>query len=253
MKISTLLNDYKKSYPAGEITFPLKEDINEIVLDIPTPEAIVSAVQISWNQDQPIILKSYYVPNARADKPGNFDIKAIAKILSTGNFSQVITADIHSPVSKKILEESLGDKFMMLTAAQILNSSDYDVHDVDCVIAPDKGAITRAGEVAWRNGKPLIKAEKVRNQETGRITHYQIDNPQGYRTGLVVDDICDGGATFKILAQSLPDMKLDMYVTHGVFSGNANNNLEPYSRIITTDSLSSCRNLNHLNQTIIQL
>jgi ribose-phosphate pyrophosphokinase len=56
---------------------------------------------------------------------------------------------------------------------------------------------------------------------------------------LVVDDLCDGGATFLALADALADVVADagLYVSHGVFSKGLDALLGRYGRIITTDSI----------------
>jgi ribose-phosphate pyrophosphokinase len=99
----------------------------------------------------------------------------------------------------------------------------------DIIIAPDKGAVTRARNVALRAKKKLIICEKEREMDTGRIIRYSIGNDEiqyapeeleGKRA-LIVDDICDGGATFIILCEALRKAKVSligMFVTHGIFS-----------------------------------
>jgi ribose-phosphate pyrophosphokinase len=54
-----------------------------------------------------------------------------------------------------------------------------------------------------------------------------------------VDDICDGGGTFLGLAEAtgLPWSRVDLYVSHGVFSKNALKNLsEKFEYVYTTNS-----------------
>lgn len=68
---------------------------------------------------------------------------------------------------------------------------------------------------------PFIHGEKVRDQSTGRITSYEVvGNPKGKRV-LIVDDICDGGATFITLAKALLGQgatEVHLFVSHGIFS-----------------------------------
>lgn len=108
----------------------------------------------------------------------------------------------------------------------------------DTIIAPDKGAIERAEQVAAVFHTPLVVAEKVRDLATGQIVHYNLPDIEGARKVLVVDDICDGGATFELLAASLPgDTERHLYVTHGLFSRGVTHLLEQYEWIITTNSV----------------
>lgn len=66
---------------------------------------------------------------------------------------------------------------------------------------------------------------------------------------LVIDDICDGGATFIKLAEYLKEqcttVKLNMalHVSHGIFSKGLDSLLEHYNHIYTTDSF--CNFIEH--------
>lgn len=109
----------------------------------------------------------------------------------------------------------------------------------DGVIAPDNGAMDRALNMSRYLGDTVcITADKVREFSTGKILKYDIR--MLYEPGeryLVVDDICDGGATFNILADSVPkDVKLDLWVSHGIFSRGIDAISPRYERIFTTDS-----------------
>jgi ribose-phosphate pyrophosphokinase len=108
----------------------------------------------------------------------------------------------------------------------------------DTIIAPDKGAIDRAKNVAAIFHTPLVVADKVRDLSTGQITHYEIPRIDGASKVLVIDDICDGGATFELLAKALPvACERHLYVTHGLFSRGTKHLLEAYDEIITTNSV----------------
>lgn len=105
----------------------------------------------------------------------------------------------------------------------------------DSVCFPDAGAAKR-----YRTSKPVIVGEKVRDQSTGKITHYSISGDVNADDRvLVVDDICDGGATFVMLGQSIKSLNVGLYVSHGIFSrgqDGVNYLREYYDEIITTDS-----------------
>jgi ribose-phosphate pyrophosphokinase len=107
----------------------------------------------------------------------------------------------------------------------------------DGVIAPDKGAVDRAGAVARRLGVALLIAGKVRDSATGKLSGFTA--PEGLEAGryLLVDDICDGGGTFAGLAQAIreaqPDAELHLWVTHGLFTGRWRENLLPHFASIT--------------------
>lgn len=116
----------------------------------------------------------------------------------------------------------------------------------DTVCFPDQGALDKYAASEDDGGIELaglnvIHGHKVREQTSGKITHYEI---VGMASGkvLVVDDICDGGATFMLLATALEKQdpeSVDLYISHGVFSkgqDGINALLQKYDRVICTDS-----------------
>lgn len=56
---------------------------------------------------------------------------------------------------------------------------------------------------------------------------------------LIVDDICDGGATFLKIAKELPNTNLYLYVTHGIFSKGLGDLSRYFIKIFSTDSFPS--------------
>lgn len=119
--------------------------------------------------------------------------------------------------------------------------------DVRGIIAPDQGAHWRAQQFARDYPRArLIQCTKERNPQTGALSNYRF--PEGeYPPGryVVVDDICDGGGTFNLLADAFsrsvgyrerPWYTLELFVSHGIFSKGITNISPLYSRIYTTDS-----------------
>ena len=106
------------------------------------------------------------------------------------------------------------------------------------VLAPDKGAVERASKAAEALGLPLFTAAKTRDFDTGQLTNFEVPElPQSGRI-LVVDDICDGGGTFRGLATAagIGRDRLGLWVSHGIFSGAAGELTEHFAEIFTTDS-----------------
>lgn len=100
----------------------------------------------------------------------------------------------------------------------------------DAIVYPDEGAAVRYARVSSdiAPSSAHIWANKVRNQSTGQIEGIEVD-ARGAKNVLVIDDICDGGATFIALAEKLKDQgvqKLSLYVTHGLFTKG----IEPLAR-----------------------
>lgn len=196
------------------------------------------------------VLIAPYIPGARADRGTPFGARTYAKFIAEMWFDQIITYDPHSPV---IIEEldlwrQEDGILTVLNPEDVLNSRNSKIvmpNIYDGVIAPDKGAVDRAQGVADQFMVPLFTAEKTRDFETGKLSGFSIELPKT-GTFLIVDDICDGGGTFLGLAGVVPkDVKLDLYVSHGVFSKNALLNLPlKFHKVFTTNSYAPTRHLN---------
>lgn len=161
-------------------------------------------------------LRLPYLPYGRQDKEisndSTFALRTFAKLLNTLSFQEVIIVDPHSYVALDEIENSRSS----YPAATLRLVMDKTENDLLCY--PDKGAREK---YAKANNYAFIYGEKVRDQETGNITSYKlIGDPKGMNV-LIVDDICDGGATFKLLAKDLlaaGATEVNLFVTHGIFS-----------------------------------
>lgn len=179
-----------------------------------------------------------YLPAARSDKGAPIGAITYASMLAVSEIDKLICVDPHSEVMPDLLKKAgiFVDSVRLDELQPIIPFKEqYDV-----VIAPDAGASTRASLIARKLGIPCMSAEKTRDQATGRITKYipPILNKSEHSI-LVIDDMCDGGATFEMLAKSIPDENsgiLDLFVTHGIFSKGTHELLKNYDVIYTTNS-----------------
>ena len=182
--------------------------------------------------DVKIRLRCPYFPYARQDRvchPGEaLAVEVVSKLIDVQDYHQLEIWDIHNE-----------DSFQFLKRTNIYHRhADEFVSRIDLtntvIVAPDKGAVKRAQRCADLTGVPPLKAEKVRDPDTGDITGTTIDLQnyidQGGQAGLrgtenflMVDDIADGGRTFIQLAEVLRPLttgKINLYVTHGIFSAD---------------------------------
>ncbi len=182
-------------------------------------------------RNERFVLMLPYLPAARADRGIPAGGAMYAEFVNTMRANEVIVIDPHSDVVPEFVTN--------IHVLDGLNLIDRVVHDqgFDGIIAPDAGAAERAGRVASWYGLDLYQAEKKRDFETGKLLSYKLDVPKSGKY-LVVDDICDGGGTFKMLADEsgLFRDQLALWVTHGIFSGLANTLGAYYKDILTTDS-----------------
>lgn len=186
-----------------------------------------------------------YLPSSRADRVEltgeSFSLKVYSNLLQSSGFSKFITYDVHSTVADACFESG---RFINKPLAKILSENylkstkkfkdDFVAHNIGnlVVVAPDKGAMKRASEVANLMNCPVVYAEKHRDYKTGKIVSTGL-NLNGLDesflneyTYLVVDDICAGGRTFTELSGvmqtqlEISKSNLALLVTHGLFNNS---------------------------------
>lgn len=168
--------------------------------------------------DPAVDLVCPYLPYARQDRVAfageALSASVACRLLNAQNYRSVEVWDVHSDVSLALLDR-VRHRPASDFAAAVVSANDV-------VVAPDLGAVKRAGDCARLAGAALVHAEKTRSTDTGAITGTVVHSgPIGERDFLIVDDICDGGRTFVELARVLRPLtrgRVRLYVTHGIFS-----------------------------------
>lgn len=226
-----------------------------VTLKSTLPEAIVAAYQVCGaliiaypNGSVNLVVQT--MPDQRADRmetPG-MSIPAIMSAGLLGNIPchTLTVYDLHSEVTRKALVSVCKEDGKELTINEPLPCflealNDYDIDPnmkVDHVVAVDKGAIERATEVANHFGAGVIVADK--NRVDGKVIGHKLMsishsiNPTD--TIWIVDDLCDGGATFisvaKLLREHYNFHELNLYVTHGLFSKGKDELFKYYTTIL---------------------
>ena len=168
------------------------------------------------------------LPYARQDKEVNnnstFAKLTFMRFLSNiPNLNRTITVDCHSHKYNHIGRLTSNSAFTYITPL---------ICDLkpSLICFPDIGAKGRYGKGPLSEGAiindTLIRScsfTKVRNQDTGRIERLDLNelvDVEG-QTVLIIDDICDGGMTFKLTAEKLLTLgakEVNLYTTHGIYS-----------------------------------
>ncbi len=186
-----------------------------------------------------------YLPYGRQDKnvsnDSTFNLEVLAKLINNLNFNEVTSVDVHNP--KKTSE--LIENFKNIPVVDVHEQVVYDFRPT-FIVFPDGGSKDRYGkELSHINS---ICCDKVRNKLTGHLTGVSVNLPEnqiiepGNRL-LIVDDICDGGATFvevaKVLNERIPAItEIGLFVTHGIFSKGRQHLLDNgIDKIYTTNSI----------------
>lgn len=173
-----------------------------------------------------------YLPGARQDRGVPFGAKVYADLINGMDFAHVVCVDPHSPVMPSLLSN------IIVIDSDKLIRDNVNTEGLAGVICPDQGAHERTERVAKTLGLPVYYAKKKRDFARGKLSGFECEPLPGEGRFLVVDDICDGGGTFMGLADAtgLPKERLELWVTHGVFSGKAAQINDRYSKVYTTDS-----------------
>jgi ribose-phosphate pyrophosphokinase len=160
-----------------------------------------------------------FLPFGRQDKTvsneSTFALSVFADLINSLNFDYVSTLDAHSNVAKFLIN-NLDDVF---PKKQIEDT--IDKFDNTSIIFPDKGAFTRYSKEVKVEEEKLLIGDKTRNQLTGYIEKYDVIGECKDKDVLIIDDICDGGMTFRLLSKELLKLgakSVNLYVTHGIFS-----------------------------------
>ena len=179
-----------------------------------------------------------YFPAARQDKTDGrapLSLEVMARLIGRTPIC------VFDPHSAKLAEHAHIARAFMPEDLDLPRES-----DVVGIIAPDAGAQARATRFRDRfyPGLPVLLATKKRDQQTGRLSNYQLPAFEKAGRYIIVDDICDGGGTFNLLAEAFTQRAaelrapcaLDLFVSHGLFSKGLEAISPVIGKIITTDS-----------------
>lgn len=233
-------------FPAGEQHIKLADEVAEgplaVVVRGAGAEDLVSAamaISAAKHDGRRAELILPYLPGARQDRGRPLGARVYAEIVNSMRADGVHYIDVHSPAMVSFLHNPIAYPLARHIRSSLAHrAADTHITDYVGVIAPDAGAAGRAASAAKALGLPMFQAGKSRDFTTGKLSGFTCEELPETGRLLVVDDICDGGGTFAGLAQATglgPD-RLDLWVTHGVFSGRAPQLREHYGHIHTTDS-----------------
>jgi ribose-phosphate pyrophosphokinase len=180
-----------------------------------------------------------YFPGARQDRvmvPGEpLTAKVYADLINAQNYSTVTVLDPHSEVVPALLNEVrvVGNEGFV---SRCLGSM-KDFY----LIAPDGGALKKIYKLSQAmGGIPVVECGKQRDLTTGKLSGFKVyQDDLAAKACLIVDDICDGGATFLGLAAALKSHNagtLFLAVTHGIFSKGTKELKNTFQEVFTTDS-----------------
>lgn len=247
----TVYDKFYKSFkfPSGELGVELDPEHSPVphyalwpvpsllIAEVVTPTDIVELLLVvdALKHMYPVALENTtlvlpYVPFGRQDRHTTpftpFSLRVGASLVNSMGFRDVVTYTPHSQATELLIDNlRVDEREVNFFATEHLEKLPKDQ---TVIVAPDAGAEKRAYAMAKHLGvTKVVVAYKVRDPSTGNISYLEV--PKGIigvdKHIVVVDDICDGGATFTMLAKALdpvygaPKRKsLTLFISHGIFS-----------------------------------
>lgn len=191
-----------------------------------------------------------YFLGSRSDRKfeagGNNYLKTvICPIINSLNLDSVTVLDPHSDVLESCLNRFKKiDNLIFIAWVMNLQLRDYNFKN-SVLVSPDAGASKKiyklAEQICYKGD--IITCSKDRD-ENGKLTKTIVP---AYDTGplimkdyIIIDDICDGGATFINIAKELKKLyncnRIYLIVTHSIFSKGFDELSKYFDGIYTTNS-----------------
>ena len=160
----------------------------------------------------------------RFQKFQSFDLKLICDVINECSFRKVEIFDPHSDVCLALINNSV-----KASSFEYVESSVKDIFERQLLedgymtdlllVSPDAGAYKKVFEYGEKLNLPVAGAMKHRDKG-GNLSMIFSHNITG-KDCLIIDDLCDGGATFLSLGVKLKEegaRKIYLYISHGLFS-----------------------------------
>jgi len=192
-----------------------------------------------------------YILGARSDRKfvkggTSYLVDVVAPVINAQHYKTVTTLDAHSDVAAACIErlEVKDNEELVAFALYDLYPTTWDTtKDNFVVVSPDGGSLKKIYHVVdhMSIGGDIVICSKYRDHE-GNLSRVEVPvkDSQVGKDFIIIDDICDGGATFINIAKELKKQfvtgKIYLIVTHGIFSKGFGELAKYFDGIYTTNS-----------------
>ncbi len=164
--------------------------------------------------------------------------RLVARMLENAGADRVLAMDLHAGQVQGFFQKPMDHMTALFMLTQHFN--DLNLEDL-VVVSPDAGRVKLAKKFAEKVGAELAILNKERPAQQVAEIAYVIGDVKG-KTALLVDDMIDTAGTLRAAGQTVKDegaSRVYAAATHGVFSGNAWENLAaaPFEQIVVTDTI----------------
>jgi ribose-phosphate pyrophosphokinase len=164
--------------------------------------------------------------------------RLVARMLESAGIDRILTMDLHSGQIQGFFQKPCDHMTALFILTQYF--ADLQLENL-VVVSPDVGRVKLNKRFAAKLGADLAILNKERPQQQVAEIAYVIGDVKD-KTALLVDDIVDTAGTLRAAADAVRQAgakKIYVAATHGIFSGNAWENLEAagFEQIIVTDTV----------------
>ena len=164
--------------------------------------------------------------------------RLVARMLESAGIDRILTMDLHQGQIQGFFQKPCDHMTALFMLTQYFQ--DLGLDDL-VVVAPDAGRVKLNKQFASKIGADLAILNKERPAQQVAEINYVIGEVAG-KTAVIVDDMIDTAGTLKAAADAVHDAgarRVYTAATHGVFSGNAWENLAAagFERIVVTDTI----------------
>jgi len=229
---------FPDNQPHVNVTIQESEEAR-VVASLSSPMALVHLLQTANAIDNAFAVKSElvitYLMGARFDrlmqKGDSVDLVVIADLINSLQFKKVKIYEPHSDTALQLIKHS-----------EAISAAPLSLHyrrPNSVLICPDAGAVKKVDKYLSLNSNltDVCYCIKSRDLSNGNIT-LKVLTPElcEDRDCIIIDDLCDGGGTFKAIASQIKPKTLTLCVAHGIFSRGLKVFEPEFSEIIVSDS-----------------
>jgi ribose-phosphate pyrophosphokinase len=180
----------------------------------------------------------YSRPDKKSAPREPISARLTARMLESAGIDRILTMDLHSGQIQGFFQKPCDHMTALFMLTQYF--ADLALEDL-VVVAPDAGRVKLNKNFASKIGADLAILNKERPAQQVAAINYVIGDVAG-KTAVLVDDIIDTAGTLKAAAEAVKDAgarRVYAAATHGVFSGNAWENLAAagFEQVVVTDTI----------------
>ena len=179
--------------------------------------------------------------------------KLVSNLITNAGAHRIVTVDLHAGQIQGFFDIPVDNLFSTPTFSKHIKK--YISNKNIICVAPDVGGVERARALGQKLNVGLAIVDKRRPAPGKSQVMNIIGNVKG-KSCLLVDDIIDSGGTIVNAAKALKKkgaMDVYVYVTHGVLSGNAVEqiNNSKIKKLILTDTIDNSNKIKKSSKIVV--